>query len=326
MRKNQIIIRLVSTFLAAAVAFSVSPSVYAAEGKTYQVIYKAGNVGEFTSEYQEYATGTLGAVSADEKKIVYEVKAGEAFPQLPQAGNIASEGYFAADSSQWGPEDDFVTRRSEFVVQYGRLVDGVEYTVRFVDAASGEQVALPEIAMGNVGEEVTYTAKSIPDYSLVSEASAAIVLDADATLNIITFTYASTKTTNVEEVVRTEYVDGGTTVVYSERENIIYQQSNTAQPGGNVQGAAGEDGNEAQQGNVNIEDEETPLGDGTQVSDEDGDIISIEEEEAPLSGGSLNRPNMMVVFAGIAGAAAIALAAVWFLTKKKAKEQDAEEQ
>ncbi len=315
------IFRMAAAVVIMGIAFLYGPSVQAAEGKTYQIIYKAGNAGEFTSQYQEYAVNTLGAVEAGEKKIVYEVAPGSAYPDLPQAGDIASSGYYVLPAQNWGPSDETVSKRSEYVVQYGRLADGVEYTVMFVDAASGEQVALPEIAMGNVGDTVTYTAKQVPDYKLDSEQQASLVLGEDSSQNIITFTYSSAKVSGVEETVRVEYVDGGTTIEYQERENIIYNEAAVAGgAGGDAQAGQDENAEGEDDGDVvTIPDEETPLGDGGELAGDGQDTVKIEEEDSPLSNLRMDSPNKMVMGAIVAGAAAVLLAVIWVIVKKKSR-------
>ena len=321
------IFRLAAAVAIMGIAFLCGPSVQAAEGKTYQIIYKAGNAGEFTAQYQEYAINTLGAVEAGEKKIVYEVTPGSAYPDLPQAGDIASSGYYVLPAQNWGPVDETVSKRSEYVVQYGRLADGVEYTVMFVDAASGEQVALPEIAMGNVGDTVSYTAKQVPDYKLDSEQEVSLVLGEDSSRNIITFTYSSDKVSGVEETVRVEYVDGGTTTEYHERENIIYNEAAVAGGGAGGDAQAEEDANavgEDEGDVVTIPDEDTPLGDGGELAGDEQDTVKIEEEETPLSNLRMESPNKMVMGAIVAGVAAVLLAVIWVIVKKKSGTQKGE--
>lgn len=313
------IFRLAASVVIMGIAFLCGPSVHASEGKTYQIIYKAGNAGEFTAQYQEYALSALGAVEAGEKKIVYEVAPGSAYPSLPQAGDIACSGYYVLPSQNWGPTDDVVSKRNEYVVQYGKLADGVEYTIMFVDAASGEQIALPEIAMGNVGDTVSYTAKLIPDYKLESSQEASLVLVEESSQNIIIFSYSSAKVSGVEETVRVEYVDGGTTIEYQERENIIYNEAAVAGGGAGGDVQAEEESEAGEADIVTIPDEDTPLGDGGELAGDRQDTVEIPDEETPLSNLHMDSSGKMVIAAVAVSAAAVLLAVIWILLKKKAK-------
>lgn len=64
----------------------------------------------------------------------------------------------------------------------------VKYTVEYKDA-SGEAIKTAETKEGAVGDSITETAAEIEGFTLNSDSSVTITLDADETKNVITFTY-----------------------------------------------------------------------------------------------------------------------------------------
>lgn len=337
---------LKKSFMSACIALALvlmlpSMNVYAAD--SYTVTFRPGNVGYFAIEKnaegdrqimaEEVAASQYAAYEYDvtpHGAIKVTVNAGGSIPAAPTYIQT-EEGYF--ENNGWEPTGGTVDRDMDFVVDYARLVDGVEYTVEFVDSVSGESIAPAYIAQANIGVERTETAPSQivisggAVYNLSSEASITLVLDEDATKNVFTFKYTMAPTgTIIEEVIigedgeiitTTDYVtttiDNGTTVV-----------------GGGVAGGAGgagaagggaAEGGEAAGGNeaVEILDEETPLAGGIEggSNEEPAGMVEIGEEEVPLASGEEPMANMALIGASIFGAGAVALAGLWLYMKKK---------
>lgn len=341
--------RFIGTFLVVA-AMCLPAMNVRAEGKTYTVTFRPGNVGYFalTKDAAGSRQEMAGAVAAQVYGSNYEVTKNGAIKVTVPAGAAApdapvyiqtEDGYFVKDTELWGPaENQNVDKNMDFVVDYGKLVNGVEYTVKYVDSSSGESIAPVYIAQANVGETRTVTAprqiviSAGTVYNLSSAASLELVLDADSDKNIFTFSYTlAPGETVVEEVI--DYVDGGT-VTTTEMVTTYVDNGTTVtttpagQTGGQNQaqngGAADENGAE----NVTIEDEDTPLApaDTDAQPDKNGnDVVTIGEDEVPLAefdGG--NASYAAVIWAGVFVAAAAAITAFWLFTKKKRQLSDSD--
>ncbi len=331
------------SFVSACVALALilmlpSMNVYAesgsetqASGKTYTVTFRPGNVGSFTDS----AISRFNVEPTKHGAIKVTVPAGSVAPEIYSSDVNAEKGYFVKNISEWGQNGVIVDRDMDFVVDYARLVDGVEYTIEYVDSASGESIAPAYIAQANKGESRTETAPSQivisggAVYNLSSEASITLVLDADATKNVFTFKYTMAPAgTVIEEVIigedgeiitTTDYVtttiDNGTTVVGG-------GAAAGGAGGADAAGAGGGDagGGEAAGGNeaVEILDEETPLAGGIgEETEEPAGMVEIGEEDVPLASGEEQVANMAFIGVSIFGAGAVMLAGLWLYMKKK---------
>lgn len=329
--------------LALAIALMVpSLNVYAAE-ESYTVTFRPGNVGYFATSANpegdkqamatEVAAQEYGAYSYEVTKngaIKVTVAPGSTVPNAPTYVQTQT-GYFVKDASSWGPAGGNVDRNQDYVVDYGKLVDGVEYTVKYVDSVSGESIAPVYIAQANIGDTRSVTAPSqivisgSTVYNLTSAPSLSVLLDADASKNVLTFSYTmQAPGTEIEEIfisedgeiiTTTEYVNGttvgGTTVVAGAG----------AGAGAVAGGAAAADGAAAPQEEqqfVEIEDEQTPLAAGNaSQEDQSDDLVNIDDEEVPLAAPQGSVANMALIGASLFAVAAVALAIVWLWMKKK---------
>ncbi|MBU9726518.1 hypothetical protein [Diplocloster modestus] len=298
---------------------------------TYTVTYRPGNIARFSdSLYQEYVGQyTSNAVTRSQAtgSIRITVPAGAAYPRVPNAGDVefdaAHEGKYYLDTASW-PTQQTVTENGDYVADYIALVDSVEYTIRFVDASSGEDVAPPVISVGNKNTKITYTARNIEGYQYDSYVKE-MTLGSAGTENIIQFQYTSTTGPNViiEEIPgRTvtdyDYVQGPGTDIY---ENVTVPAANVNPGGGGADNAAleGED-------TTTIPEEEVPLDDGTQgggdegtAGDEtDGNLTEIPEEEVPLGSGEETPGNVSpLVLGGIFAAVIVLGGGVFFIFRRK---------
>lgn len=270
--------------------------VNAAEENTYTVTYRPGNIARFreqlyagyVAEYGENQVSRSDATGS----IKITVSAGAPYPTAPDAQDLvfddAHKGKYYV-KTEWRPTWETVTENGDFVVDYGALTDSVEYTIRFVDSGSGEDVATPVITMGNVHDQITYTAKAVQGYAYDSYVKQ-MTLTADSAKNEIRFQYTSTEQPTIqvvqvpgETITNTTYEQGpGTTV----NETVTVPGGNTTPTGNNASaGNTQADNNQADgttadnnaaanqnqdnantvpnqnENNVNITDEEVPLAD-----------------------------------------------------------------
>lgn len=344
-------IRLMGALLAVAVMCMPSMKVEAGV-ENYTVTFRPGNVGSFAFSgdaagskqenaeavaTQQYA-GIYGADNVTVTKngaIKVTVPAGAAMPQAPVYIE-AESGYFVKDTSIWGPTTQTVDKNMDFVVDYGKLVNGVEYTVEYVDEESGESIAPVYIAQANIGESRIETAPAqivISEgtvYNLTSDATIEMVLDSDSANNIFTFSYTmAPRGTVVEEVVN--YVDGGV-ITTTETVTTVIDNGTTVIPANTpAQGGGGAATPEAEPEvevenipeNVVIEEEQTPLApaapEGEQNAENEGNMVVIGEDEVPLADFAGEEPtgNTLPIWAGVFVAAAAAVTVLWIFMKKK---------
>lgn len=347
MRGQCLLKKIAVSAMALTVAFAMMPSVSAHAASEYTVTFRPGNVGQFgiaseanseasakdmAQEVADILYGAYDASVTENGAIKIKVPAGASIPAAP-AYIIPDEGYFV---KTWGPESGTtVNKNADYVVDYGRLTDGVEYTVKYVDEQSGESIAPFATAYANVGESVqinapaTITTSDAGTYVLTSTATQQIVLDKDASANVIVFNYTYSYDPGTVTEDNIIVIPGGT-VTTTEIVTIPAANEGNVEPGA-VQVQGGVNDNDADADNednqnpdvVDIEDEETPLADTTPTeeageTDIPPEIIDIEEEEAPLA---ILQPdngiNFAVVLAGILGVVVVAVTALWIQMKKK---------
>lgn len=346
MRKNSLRKKIVSALMAFAVSAALMPAMNAQAASEYTVTFRPGNVGKFGIASSDNSAKTVKDMAQEVADIYYsmydttvtengaikvKVPSGASMPTAP-GYVIPDEGYCVRS---WGPaQGETVRKNVDYVVDYGRLIDGVEYTVKYVDEESGESLAPFVTAYANIGDRVAVTAPATittgnaREYVLTSAASGEITLAADAASNVITFTYAYTEAPNTVTEERIVEVPGDT-VVTTETVTTYVNNGTTVVPGAEVVPGAGGDAanpdagnpdangeNTQDQGIVDIEEDETPLADG--FGDTEEDAVSIEDENAPLSTIEMERNgNAAIIVAGVFGVAAVALAAVWLRGRRK---------
>lgn len=343
MRGQHLLKRIVGGAMTLIAVFAMMPVLSAHAASEYTVTFRPGNVGNFGIGFsvmngasvkemaQEVANVLYGAYDVNVTEngaIKVKVPAGAQIPAAPSY-IIPDEGYFV---KSWGPEQgETVSRNVDFVVDYGRLTDGVEYTVKYVDEQSGESIAPSATAYANVGDSVTVTAPATITtsdagiYALTSEATQTLTLEKDAASNVIVFdyTYDYEPETEVIEIVK---VIPGDTVVTTETQVTVIDRGIIVDPAPDNGGEDNENQNIA-----DIEDEETPLTDTISSQEETDEekhaekesnippeIIEIEDEEAPLANLEPERGvNPAVVLAGVLGMMAIVVSVLWMQTRRK---------
>lgn len=327
-------IKFIATFLVIAAVCIPTMKAQAAVD-SYTVTFRPGNVGYFAlsadaegskqEKAQAVAAQVYNGYTYEVTKngaIKVTVPANATVPSAP--GYIQAEaGYFVKDTSVWGPTGQTVDKNMDFVVDYGKLVNGVEYTVEYVDSSSGESIAPVYIAQANIGEEREVTApkqiviSEATVYNLTSEETLTLVLDADSTKNVFTFSYTMAPRGTVEEEV-VNYVDGGTVTIDETFTTFIDNGTTvtTIPAQGGAGGGEAEGGNEP--GAVVIEDEQVPLAPPASEEDGTGNMVSIGDEDVPLASfADESGANTVAIVAGIFVVAAIAALILWLRMKKK---------
>lgn len=259
----------------------------ASEKKTYTITFRAGNVGSFHAELAE----ALPGVEATENYIKFTVEKNttlnttyfngtggkaelEAFFLNVTSGteerDYIDSAYRLKGIEDWadGAMDAVAKRNTEYVLDYARLVNPVKYTICFVDAESGEQVAPPTIAYGDAGEEIQCTPLTVLGYTTTEQPVQMILSETDE--NTVTFRYTYNRETVTQTVV--DYIPGETVT------NTVFNEITV--PGGGVTVLPNPGGA------VNIPDENPPLDDGNLDENENGnENVNIPEESTPMSDG-----------------------------------------
>ena len=275
--------------------------------KTYTVTFRAGNVGSFNLN-----AGNISGenIEATENYIKFTVEKGESlsstfdfisddasldayFLNVTSASDDSAEyinsGYRLKAVSEWanGAANADVKRNTEYVLDYAKLVNPVKYTIRFVDASSGEQIAPSTIAYGNAEEEILCTPLNVTNYSTEDQAVTMILNEEEESKNVVTFQY--TYTGEVETVTNTvTNIEPGETIT-----ETVVNEVTVVEPGG----AAVVTPQPAVDNQVNIPDEPVPLADDQNDNDdedvqdnaedpaENNQTVDIEEEQTPLADG-----------------------------------------
>lgn len=248
------------------------------EDVDYTVTYRPGKLAtfkdEFVQECTDYAAKVGGSITQSDVtgSIKMVVPAGSDVSEtLPLSDDMKLKkdykGEYLVNPDYQIPEGiDDVQENIDYVVDYIAIVDLVEFSVRFLDKESGDDVAVTVTGQGNIGDKVTYPAKDIDGYKLLSSSSKKITLDDDADDNVITFYYESEK--KVVVVTETITVAGTSTTIIEDGDaedgDDADANANAQRPQVETNPAAdGEGGDgtedEAVQEEVILEDEDIPL-------------------------------------------------------------------
>jgi len=290
---------ILSAVLVFFAAVSMAPTAFAAD--SYTITFSAGDKGTLTDAlYNSYAA-SYSVKRTDSGNIKIVVPAGSHMPDVPTAADVDlgtnADRYYV--SSGWEPAEETVTKNATYVVSYGAIVNGVEYTVRYVDAATGNDVASPVIATGNVGDSMSFTAKTLSGYTYDGY-SKSMVLTASAAGNVLTFNY--TAGTNAVPNPGT----GTEVTTPTPPAQTTGSAANPTAPGTTTPGTATDNN-----GQDTIEDNNVPLTDGEEET--------VEDNETPSSNWTENTAaNTWKIVGGIAAAAVLGVI-ILFAVKKKAK-------
>ena len=263
-----------------------------AEKKCYTVTFRAGNAAVFDLDKINLPQGT----EVTENYIKIKVAKGDKITSIVQ--NWETDAKLTAWFSNClkyekeavyrlknfsNVADNVISKNTEYVLDYERLIDPVSYTVSFIDRESKEQIAAPKIVYGNAEETITVLPVEVADYT-PTESSKTLKLEKGKE-NTATFEYNYTGHVDTITSTVTKVIPGTTrteTVVNEIEETVIVPGSaagNRVEADVNVVEEAGN--NPAEQTddneNIDIDDEQTPLADG------ENDTVEIEESETPLA-------------------------------------------
>lgn len=219
--KTKIVIVILAVLMGIAV-FPIQP--WAAQRCT--LTFRAGNVGSFDVEKVTASIKENTLVSVQPEYIKLEVGRGQKIQNVLASAfgrNIhenadvealflsflsPNSSYRMREVSTWGLNlSDVIKRNTEYVIDYGMLVDPVPYRISYVEKDSGEEIAAPVISYGNEGEEITARPVGVDAYE-TTDVSKTIRLQEDQE-NEVTFYYQYIGLENVEKKTqyRTEYRD-----------------------------------------------------------------------------------------------------------------------
>lgn len=250
----------------------------------YEIVFKGG------------AHGTVDG----KDKVSYRLTTEDVFPNEPDIQT--EDGYVFLGWNKELPEPgSLVEGKQVYVAKYGVLVDGITYTVRYVDE-EGADIATPRTMIGENGSEITERAKYVSGYEF-QQSTQTFTLNRNN--QEITFVYTLT---NPEEVIRYEEVTEEVPV-----DQVVTVPGTEGTGGGDagVGGDAdtdqgtGEDGEDTE----NVDDQETPQSDGEETLD---------DNETPLSDGDKDESNNnYAIIAGVGALVVVALALLALAKKKK---------
>lgn len=339
-------------FILAVSAVSVVPVQAAA---TYTLTFRSGNVGSFDTAKVNATVKNSSLVEVKKEYIRVKAKRGtsvasavyDAFGRAVQgSGDMnamflsflsENKGYTLLDEATWGPKaSDTVRHNTEYVLDYGTIVNPVSYTVNYVDAESGDAVAAPIFSYGSAGDSVTVAPVTVSEYATDDEA-VTITLDKNSD-NTVTFEYSYTGETFIpgETIQRTvtEYQTNVVTVTQPQNNNNNNNNNNANANNANANNAdnANADNNGANAGNndanadngnnadnngndgQNIPDDDVPLDDGNgnndgnnaDNSDASNNLTNIEDEQTAKSANPEQSSSWIVY--GIVAAVALVVA------------------
>ncbi len=325
-KKRNKILCIVIAWLAATMALTlpVQASVGASGERVYTIRIYAGNAGIFSNNSIDFFKQQGITAAVTDTYVEMQLAAGSDLPVVPKNSDgcitFSSENsgkYYVLDDAAQGActftkNQGVVTRSENITLQYGRLLDGVEYTVKYIEQGTGTEVALPKTIYENAGMEITEKAIDIVGYTLASSDTQTIKL-AKNTVNTIIFEYIRNGGDTIyTEISSTEYIDGGTTTEYVETEVPTYVVTASAgadrgvgavgegAPDGAAEGAenVGAAGEAEGEAGIEIPDRGIPLDEkpAGMTEQEETEDHNIEEGKVPLAAG-----DMMPMWAWIAG-------------------------
>ncbi|MBR0428771.1 MAG: hypothetical protein IJK17_01660 [Lachnospiraceae bacterium] len=307
-------LKLISgSLLALMLVLMLFPMRANAASKTYTVAIRSGQSGSFNESAVKAA---FPDAEVDAGYIKFTVARGEtitdAFASNEELDEfLANQNNLKTATVEGGtyrvlPVEDFdvtkgVTRNTDVVLSYCRVVNPARYVIEYVNGDNGADLAAPTFGLEEAGTEIDAKPLAIAGFHTSGEATK-LVLEEGKTL-VVRFLYSQNEST----VYNTEitYTEGDT--VYNDIINRIGQVFN-AGAGAGADAGAGED-------LVAVDEAETPLANNTL---EDNGLVELEENETPLSNQVLGNTKLFAIIAGFAVLLAVGVAATLKI-KKNAK-------
>lgn len=309
-------------------------TVWAASGSTtYVLAFSAGSKGSFRSGaanyLNQYGTVKTGATG----NLYVELSAGSAFPSEILTYLQAEDGYYY----KGGLSGETVTGDATYVAQCGVLKGkGVLYTVQYVDARSGAEVAESYTGYANAGDTISFSGKVVNGYQ-VDAGAKTLTVQNGAVLNFYytgsgsgeTITqYVKGEDRVITDTVTNETNNGQTTGTGTQSAvNQAGQAGNTGGTAANGTTAAttadGEQGNgtgteadDAQQGTGTIPDNDTPKDNGETEQTE-----TIEDNEVPLEKPAAEKSTLRQIVIPVAAGVILLVAIGVLIWLKKGKKK-----
>ena len=294
-------------FVAMVIPMNISTSF--AVDREYKITFKSGSQGVFNvSDLGKNAT-----YNDKHTSVTYTVKAGEAFPDVPEL--IINEGY---RNNMWSDElptvGSQVTEKQVYVAKYTKLVNGVEFTVKYVDT-NGVEIATPTIYTTDLGTEEVVRAKTVEGYQPDSLQKRLVVSRENVEIQFVyTSTEQATEAPVIEQIV---YVEGEPVYVDVVQPGATVGTTTAGTTGGGtaVEGTTGETAGDQ---TTDIEDNETP-----QAGVDDDNTTNIEDNETPQAGANESSTDNTALYVGGGIGAVAVLALIAYLLSKR-KKQEAE--
>ena len=298
---------------------------------TYTVTFRRGNVGTF-----KQADGDNYAVNAYRRNGLPAewTQNGSIKVTVPAGGSVSVPAIIDAEGDYYfrGWKEDTsvlskVTKNEDMVLNFGRLVDAVEYQVRYVIQGTDTSVRPPVVRKANVNDEFDFEADANiavsagAYYVLQGEAKKHLKLDADAANNIITFEYVLQDRYAVTSE-STLFTDGGT-VTTVEGVTVPGAAAPAAGGGGGAAPAAVAPAAAAEEPALtNIDEGQTALAASIPESPEEA-TTNIEEPATPLDANLSQTTNLPYLI--LTGALIAAIAVGFYVyTKKNPRKQESD--
>jgi hypothetical protein len=257
----------------------------------------------------EFRAGSHGTFSGTDKSVI-SAEYNNALSYIPEPDTVESGYWFTG----YSPEiQNTVVENAVYVAQYAKLIDSVEYCVRYVDT-TGASIATEKIAYANDGDTIAAYAKDISGY----KADVAMkTITASSNGNLITFTYTVAPVTTGNQAG----------VATDNNQVIIYQ--NAANNAANAGNGANVAANNAVANGAQVAADETNVTPATNNQDNtnllpevaaDSDVV-LDQDAAGQSVKKAGVPWWVYVAAGVAVAAAAILTGITVpkLYKKRAE-------
>lgn len=288
------------------------------------------------------SAGNMGTISGQEKTVYTGAVYGESWASFDLSQvQVTDERYYVKGVRLSGRDNADalaapafrVTGDADYVVAYGVRGDQVAYTVQYQDE-DGETLAASQTFYGNVGDKPVVAYRYVDGY-IPQSLALTKTLSANEAENIFTFVYTQG---DPDTIVRTETE---TTVVTGEPSVITVVAGAPAAAGtaaggtaagGTGTGGAADAGDGAAAGEVadggTETVEEEPVPEGTQ------DIVDLDEEETPLgdleiednTGANAKGLSMVGSVAVAAAAGVILICLIVYLMKKRRSGSDETEE
>lgn len=288
------------------------------------------------------SAGNMGTISGQEKTVYTGAVYGESWASFDLSQvQVTDERYYVKGIRLSGRDNADalaapafrVTGDADYVVAYGVRGDQVAYTVQYQDE-DGETLAASQTFYGNVGDKPVVAYRYVDGY-IPQSLALTKTLSANEAENIFTFVYTQG---DPDTIVRTETE---TTVVTGEPSVITVVAGAPAAAGtaaggtaagGTGTGGAADAGDGAAAGEVadggTETVEEEPVPEGTQ------DIVDLDEEETPLgdleiednTGANAEGLSMVGSVAVAAAAGVILICLIVYLMKKRRSGSDETEE